>query len=167
MNTNKNALHIDYNDFHRLCLDALIAYAPEYKSIHYVKCGNHLRVKDFTNLPEHLLTYWTNRNGGDHSEKHNGFIIDGFVVSQLQEEATEEQLNTPPPCYTRMMSALFPELTDDQSAQDFLYKMHIDNHKDTQNDVNYKYSYKSFKEIFEFLKTKDLIVPTKHLDTVA
>lgn len=160
MNTNANALHIDYNDFHKLCLDALIAYSPEYKNLHYTKCSNQLRVKEFEDLPEHLLSYWKKRNANHSDDKLNaGLVIDGFVIAQSKTEP-EEKLLTPPKEYLKMLNALFPEVTEGQSAE-MLYKMHIDTHKEHETQ-EHRFSYKSFKEVFEFLKTQGLIATHKH-----
>lgn len=161
MNTNTSALHIDYNDFHKLCLDALIAYSPDYKNLHYVKCGNQLRVKEFNNFPEHLLSYWKKRNASHSDEKlNNGLVIDGFVTAKTKTEA-DDKLLTPPKEYLKMLNALFPEVAHDE-ATDILYKMHVDTHKEHETE-DHKFSYKSFKEIFEFLKTYGLIAPHKDM----
>lgn len=159
MDTNVKAMHIDYNDFHRLCLDALIAYNPDYKEISYIKSGNHLRVKNFDNVSQHIVDYWKKRSQIETVDKMcNGLVIDGFMVSNKEGAI----INQPPKEYIKMLEAFFPEVLTDKQSQEILFKMHPEHiNKEENLEKNYHYSYKSFKEIYEFLKGLHLIAVNK------
>ena len=162
MFTSPDPLHMDYNDFHKLCLDALLVYCPDYKGIKYVKVGNKLRVRNYEGMPKHILHYWIKRNGCHESE---GLAIDGFAIAYTDLPITDLPHRVPDE-YNRMLNALFPDVVQQHECREALAKMHPDytyyNRLTEEDSKEYQFSYKSFKEVFEYLKSINAIVDTKH-----
>jgi hypothetical protein len=166
---NSNILHMDYNEFHKLCLDALISYNPHYKNIQYSIVGHKLRVRKCEGMPDSLINYWLLRNGVMFNEHPApGLAIDGFSM-QYENLDIHNLPNNVPVEYMRMLNILFPEFLENSEYKEHLARMHPDttyhNYADQNNETKYQYTYKSFKEIFEYLKHIGAIIDPKHEKT--
>lgn len=141
---NDNEMHLDYHDFHKLCLDALVAYSPGHSNLKYSKVNNKLRVTKFDSIPTHIQNYWQKRNNVHNNEE---LAIDGFIMSYPDHNEIKCE---PPKEYTNMLDMLFPEVIQKEDHAKQLFKMHPDHHYNEEQ--NHKFTYKSFKEIYEYLK---------------
>lgn len=164
-----------YNDFHKICLEVLVRTNPLRSLTIFNHNSTQWRVKDLPTFADPLVRYYRNYNNKSWNEKSPiGFIIDRFVVEHCVESRYAEDdwdhfdieyfpiTHTPCRELQTVIKEKFPKALENEELMKKIHSMHQEK-KYTystftqQGGELYKFSYKSFKEIFLLLVEHQII----------
>jgi hypothetical protein len=153
--------HMNYLNFHRLCLYTMAEMYPGYfKDTDMVlKSGTQLRVKNISTSCIALLRYYCKYNNLEwNGVNPHGIVIDRFV----REHEVERRYAPEPAPEIKELLKNFPKACSNAQLMEKINKMHKDK-VITHNDFNaqggskYEFTYKFFKEIYTLLNEEGLV----------
>lgn len=168
--------HMNYLNFHRLCLYTMAEMYPGYfKDTDMVlKSGTQLRVKNISTSCIALLRYYRKYNNLEwNGVNPHGIVIDRFVREHEVERRYAEDdwdsfdiayssVSPEPAPEIKELLKNFPKACSNAQLMEKINKMHKDK-VITHNDFNaqggskYEFTYKSFKEIYTLLNEEGLV----------